>query len=285
MDNAAMDASMDIGSAVGSALALAGAGYAVYGGQLFLRQRAIVFRTSNTLIADPSSLGREFENVYITTSRGTRIHGWWIPGEPGSKMILFFGGSIGNISRELATFSFLLSLGATVFAIDYPGFGLSAGRPGESGCYAAADAAWNYATQERRWSPENIIIMGRSVGVAVAAYAAARYDAAGLVCHSGLISVPDVAAARFPLLPTRYFCYIRFNAVREVARSRCPVLVLHSEEDRVIPAAHGYRIFEDAPPPKRFVELTGDHYGNDWQRTPGLRQLFKALIDGSNIWI
>jgi fermentation-respiration switch protein FrsA (DUF1100 family) len=122
-------------------------------------------------------------------------------------------------------------------------------------------------------------VFGRSVGATVAAHLAARMDCGGLVCHGGFTSLPDVAAAAYPYLPARFFCYIRFNTLKYVALCRCPVLVMHSSNDRVIPLAHGRKIFEKAGRPKRFLPLTGDHYGNDWQASPGLREAFSSLLN------
>jgi uncharacterized protein len=274
-----------LSSVVGAALAGVGAAYAIYGSLLFIRQSAIVFKPDRTLPTNPKSLGLEFHDVYVEAGRGARVHGWWIPGQSNSNLVLFFPGSIGNMSRELETFSFLLSLGASLMAIDYPGFGKSEGRPTESGCYRSAEAAWDFAVRVRGFPPQNIIIFGRSVGAAVAAWLAARHECAGLICHSGLTSVPEVAAQRYRFFPSRWFCYIRFNTLRYIAACCSPVLVMHSEQDRVIPVRHGRLIFEKAASPKRFLPIIGDHYSNDWQATPGLRAALKSIIESPSVHV
>jgi uncharacterized protein len=169
--------------------------------------------------------------------------------------------------------------------IDYPGFGRSGGRPGEKGCYEAAKAAWDYAVNERGRNPEDIILFGRSLGTAVAAWLAAQYPCGALVCHSGFTSIPDVAAATYPVLPARYFCYFRFNARKHLRRCHCPVLVLHSETDTVIPFRHGKALFEAAHEPKELLKLNGNHYGSEWQFTPALRESLPLFLAGRDrIW-
>jgi pimeloyl-ACP methyl ester carboxylesterase len=269
-------------SIVKAVLTAAGAAYAVYGIRLFLRQNAIVFKASRTFSGDPGSLGLEFDDIFLETARGTLVHGWWIPGQPGSSLVLFFSGSIGNLGSELETFAFLASLGATVMAIDYPGFGKSGGRPSEAGCYRSAEAAWDFVVRVKGVRPQNIILFGRSVGVAVAAWLGARYPCAGLICHSGLTSIPDVAAERYRFVPARWFCYIRFDTLRSIAACRSPALVMHSPSDRVIAVRHSIRIFEKAPSPKRFIPLIGDHYSNEWQATPGLRDALQPMLECSS---
>jgi len=205
------------------ALAAAGGVYAVYGIGLFLTQNVIVFKTSRVLSGDPGTVGLEFDDIFLEIPGGIPVHGWWMPGRPGSNLVLFFPGSIGNLSGELETFVFLNSLGATVMAIDYPGFGKSGGNPSEARCYRCAEAAWDFAIRVKGAQPRNIILFGRSVGAAVAAWLAARHECAGLICHSGLSSVPDVAAERYRFFPARWFCYIRFNTLRSIAACRSPV--------------------------------------------------------------
>ena len=268
-------------SAAGLGLIALGIVTAAWGLWMFVRQPRIVFRPSRELLGDPSDVGLAFEDVYPRLSNGVRVHGWWIPGDDPHKVILCFPGSIGNISHELTTASFLRRSGASVLIIDYPGFGTSEGHPSETGCYRAASAAWTYAIEARGIQPSHTTVFGRSVGGTVAAWLAARHpDCARLVVHSAFTSVPDVAARAYPFFPVRYFCYIRFNTLKQIRACRCPVVVMHPTADSVIPLRHGERILEEAPEPKCFVALRGDHYGSEWQDTPGLQPVLARVIMG-----
>jgi pimeloyl-ACP methyl ester carboxylesterase len=268
-------------SVLQSALIALGIVTAVWGIWMFFRQSRIVFRPSRELLGDPGDVGLAFDDVYLALPNRVRVHGWWIPGDDLRKVILCFPGSIGNISHELATASFLRRPGANVLIVDYPGFGRSEGRPSETGCYLAASAAWKYAIEEKGILPENAIVFGRSLGGTVAAWLAARHpDCARLVIHSAFTSVPDLAARAYPFFPVRYFCYIRFNTLKQIRACGCPVVVMHPTADSVIPLRHSERILEEAPEPKRFVALQGDHYGREWQDTPGLQRAWGHLIMG-----
>lgn len=260
------------------AIAVASAA-ALFGLSLFVRQRWIVFKPARPLIGDPSDVGLEFEDVRLPIGNGTRIHGWWIPAPDSRRCFVCFTGSIGNMSHELHTLAFLRSHGANVLIVDYPGFGRSEGWATETGCYRAAAAAWDFATREKGIRAGEVILFGRSLGGTVAAWLAARHpDCGRLVIHSGFSSVPDVAAQNYPYFPVRYFCYIRFNTFRQLRKCRCPVVVMHPTADTIIPLRHGERILAAAPEPKSFIPLRGDHYGNEWQSTPGLRATFAELL-------
>jgi len=253
---------------------------------LILRQQRMVFKPSRELLGDPSALGLPYEDVFFRLPSNARLHGWWLPCEASRKVMLCLPGSIGNISHELKTIAFLRDLAANVLIVDYPGFGRSEGRPSESGCYLAAEAAWEFVTREKGVAPEDVIVFGRSLGATVAAQLAARHpDCGRLVIHSGFTSVPDVAARAYPFFPVRYFCYIRFNTLKQIRACRCPIVIMHPTADSVIPVRHSLRILKEAPEPKRFIPLCGNHYGSEWQNTPGLRPALSELtVSGTRPW-
>jgi dipeptidyl aminopeptidase/acylaminoacyl peptidase len=262
-----------------------GAALGLWGAWMFLRQPYIVFQPSRKLRGDPASVGCRFEDVYPELPDGVRLHGWWLPHDHADKVILCFPGSKGNISDELETAAFLYRMGASVLLVDYPGFGLSGGRPSERGCYRAASAALDYAIAHKGLRPEHTILFGRSLGGTVAAWLAGRRECARLILHGAFTSVPDVAGERYPFFPVRYFCYIRFNTLKQIARCRCPIVVMHSTTDREIPPHHGERIMRAAREPKRFLPLCGGHYGDRWQTTPELRPALSRLMLDEGAWV
>ena len=44
-----------------------------------------------------------------------------------------------------------------------------------------------------------------------------------------------------------------------MAKATCPVLVVHSRDDEIIPFHHGEAIYDAANEPKRFLEIRGGH--------------------------
>ena len=69
----------------------------------------------------------------------------------------------------------------------------------------------------------------------------------------------DVAGEIYPWLPVRWLSRLRHATVDYVRHVRCPVLVVHSRDDEIIPFRHGEAIFAAAPEPRRFLELHGSH--------------------------
>jgi len=210
------------------------------------------------LTLTPTDAGMDYEDVFIETTDGVKLHGWFIPGES-VRVLLFFHGNAGNISHRLESIRQFRSLGLSVMIIDYRGYGQSEGRTTEAGTYRDADAAWNYLTQHRSVRPQDIIVFGRSVGASVAAWLASKQDPAGLIVESSFTSVPDIASELYPWLPARWLSRLS-HATRDFVRDvRCPVLVVHSRDDEIIPFHHAEALFAAAPEPRSLLVLRGTH--------------------------
>jgi hypothetical protein len=147
----------------------------------------------------------------------------------------------------------------SVFIVDYRGYGQSEGRPTEQGTYLDADAAWRYLVEERQVPPSEIVLFGRSLGGAVASWLAQNYTPRALILESTFTSIADVGAASYPFLPVRLLSRLQYNTLKRMPDIDCPVLIVHSPEDRLIPYAHGRRLFEAAQEPKEFLTIKGGH--------------------------
>lgn len=238
---------------------LAAAVYAGLSLALFLFQARLVFLPSRTLAANPSRIGLDYEDVWLQTADGVRVHGWYIPHSRARGTLLFFHGNAGNIGDRLESIGIFHRLGLNTLIIDYRGYGKSEGSPGEKGIYRDAEAAWRHLVGARKFSPDGVVIFGRSMGGGVAAWLAARVPPAGLILESTFTSVPDMAAKVYPFFPVRLLARIRLDAEASLAAVRAPVLVIHSADDEIVPMAHGRALFDAAPEPKRFLELHGGH--------------------------
>jgi fermentation-respiration switch protein FrsA (DUF1100 family) len=220
------------------------------------------------LDATPADIGLQYEDVGIDTADGERLHGWYVPATNARGTLLFFHGNAGNISHRLESILIFNRLALDVLIVDYRGYGQSTGRPGEQGTYRDAQAAWDYLVRERSVSPGNIVIFGRSLGGAVGAWLASELPAveqpAAVIIESAFTSGADMARRLYPVYPARLLTRLRYPVVDYVQRISCPVLVVHSRNDEIIPFAMGRAIYEAAPQPRDFIELRGDHNAGFW---------------------
>jgi len=226
---------------------------------LYLVQDRLLYFPMSRISATPADIGLSFEAINLTTTDGVKLSGWFIPSENARGVVLFFHGNAGNISHRLDSIEVFHRLGLSVFIIDYRGYGLSEGKPSEQGTYLDAEAAWHYLVEEQHILPEQIVLFGRSLGGAVAVWLAQQHTPGVLILESTFTSVPDVGAKHYPFLPIRWLSRFQYNSLERLPTIQCPILIIHSPDDEIVPYNHGQQLFAAAPEPKAFLSLTGGH--------------------------
>lgn len=236
--------------------------YVLLGVTLFFMQERMMFLArlpGRQLETTPRDAGFDYVDVNFETADGISLHGWYVYARNPRGTVLFLHGNAGNISHRLDSIAIFHELGLDTFIIDYRGYGQSEGKPSEEGTYRDAEAAWQYLVTQRGQDPDRIIMFGRSMGGGVAAWLATRHKAAALIVESSFTSVVEMAAHLYPFMPVRLISRLQYPVADYVARAECPVLIVHSRDDEIIPFAMGKALYEAAPAPKAFIELAGDH--------------------------
>jgi len=233
--------------------------YLVFAGFLFIFQSHYIYYPERVLSVTPHSIGLQFESVSFETTDGVQLSGWFVPSKSARGVILFCHGNAGNISHRLDSIQIFHQLGLDVFIFDYRGYGQSEGKPTEQGTYKDAEAAWRYLIEERQVKPNEVIIFGRSLGGAVASWLAQSHTPGALILESTFTSLPDIAAGLYPYLPVRLLLRFEYNTAEYLGRVDCPVLIVHSRDDEIMPFDNGQKLFESAKEPKKFLETTGTH--------------------------
>lgn len=249
----------DMGSVLlylGAALA---AVYVGLGLALWLMQSRLLYRPVRAVTSTPAERGLDFEDVAFETEDGLTLHGWYVATADAPFTILFCHGNAGNVMHRIDTLVLFRDLGVNCFVFDYRGYGRSEGGPTEIGTYRDARAAYDWLTRTQGVPAERIVLFGRSLGGSIAAHLAAHVEAGAVVLESAFTSYADIGASLYPFMPVRLFARFRYDTRAHLADVRCPVLVVHSRQDELVPFEHGRRLFEAARKPKRFVEITGGH--------------------------
>lgn len=260
-------------------------GYGLLVAVIYLLQGRLLYLPGvpgRTLTATPADIDAPYVDVALRAVDGVELHGWYIAGRS-VRVLLFFHGNAGNVSHRLDSIRQFLGLGLSVLIMDYRGYGRSEGRTSEAGIYLDADAAWRYLIETRGVRPENVVVFGRSLGASVAARVAADRHPLGLIVESSFTSVPDIAQEIYPWLPVRWLSRLRHPTRDDVGKVHCPVLVVHSRDDEIIPYHHGKAIFDAAPEPRTMLTLRGTHNDaflrDERVYTEGLRKFLHSLED------
>jgi fermentation-respiration switch protein FrsA (DUF1100 family) len=229
-------------------------GYGVLVAALYFGQRSLMYRPPETIARTPASAGfPEASNVRIKTADGEQLVAWFAPPKEGKAIVIFFHGNAEVLSWRVERFKKLTENGLGLLAVSFRGYAGSTGSPSEAGLIADGEAAYRFAAA--RYGEDRIAIWAYSLGSGVGVRLAAAHPVAKLVLEAPFTSAADVATAVYPFMPVRWLMLDQFRSIDHVKDVHAPLLILHGEQDRVVPISFGEKLFAAANEPKRFVRF------------------------------
>lgn len=230
-----------------------------------LMEDRFIFYPDSKVEITPQQVGLPFEDVFFSTSDGVRLNGWFVPAAGSTITMLWSHGNAGNISHRVENMKLLREkVGWNIFIYDYRGYGRSEGRISEQGTYRDAEAALRYLRSRSDIDAKKIVLFGRSLGAAVATDLATSEPCLALILETPFASIPEMARIAFPFVPIGPFLKTRYDVLDKVRRIKVPLLVLHGDQDEVVPFSQGRRVFEAAPEPKQFYVIPGAHHNDTY---------------------
>ncbi len=232
------------------------------------------------IVETPGDYGLLFDDVHFAACDGITLSAWYVPADEPHATVLFCHGNAGNISHRIEDIRIFNRLKLNTFIFDYRGYGKSEGRTSEQGTYRDVEAALLYLIEERGIPESEIIVVGRSLGGAIAAWIAQDRKVKALVIESAFTSIPDIGAELYPFLPVRRFATYRYATVEYLQGVRCPVLIVHSVDDEMISFRHAERLFQAAGEPKELLRLRGTHNEGIYESAAGYEEGLKRFLSG-----
>ena len=228
---------------------------------LMIFEESLIFFPSPYPVGNWEPGGLKFEDAWFRASDGTQLHGWYVSHERPLAVVLFCHGNGGNVThRDDALRLLQWKAQVAVLAFDYRGYGRSEGIPTEAGVLADARAARTWLAQRAGIAENEIVVMGESLGGAVAVDMAARDGARALVLESTFSSLPDVASYHYSWMPVHLMMHTRLDSARIIGQYQGPLLQSHGTSDSIVPYQFGRRLFDAAREPKRLITFSGiDH--------------------------
>lgn len=191
---------------------------------------------------------------------------------PNDRVLLYCHGNAEDIMDAGSKFSALREMGYTIVSADYPGYGLSGGKPSEDGCYRNVNRLYDWLVSEKGTSPENITVTGFSIGSGPAIELATKRKVGALV-----LEAPFLSAAR-SVTRIRLFAYDPFQNCSMIGKLNVPLVVIHGTMDEIVPYSQGRKIFELAPvAEKRFVAVAGGGH-NDAAEVLGIEEYRRIIL-------
>jgi len=220
---------------------------------LFLFQRSLLYHPGGPPPSPTASGVGDMRIVSLETEDGLRLQAWYAAPPAEAPLVVYFCGNAGHVGNRAFKVRRLLDAGFGALLVGYRGFGGNPGQPTEAGLYADARAALRFAAGQGIGAGR-IVLYGESLGTAVAVRLAAEQVAtepvAAVVLETPYTSIAEVAAYHYPYVPSRWLIRDRFDAAARIAAIRAPLLVIHAEDDPVIPVDISRRLFAAAAAPK-----------------------------------
>lgn len=206
-----------------------------------------IFHPTPYTKAQVQNLPEGLEAVDFQAEDGVRLTGVLRRPDPGRPVVLMAHGNAGNVLGRLDWFEVTLPDGWGGLVFDYRGYGRSEGQPSEDGIYRDARAAREYLLETTE--ADKIVYHGRSLGVPVVAHLARETAPEAILLESGFPDATSMAKQILPLPGIRWLLSVRFEAARWLREAReqhgqFPVLVIHGQQDAVVPQRLGKRLAE-----------------------------------------
>lgn len=248
---------------------------------MMLKESDLIYFPPPRAAADWRAVRLPVEEAEFTSADGTRLHGWYLDHpDPRAHVLLCHGNAEDVLDQAPWLELYHDRFGVAVMAWDYRGYGKSEGQPEEKGILADGRAAQAWLARRAGIAPEEVVIVGRSLGGGVAVDLAAEVGARGLVLERTFTNMPEVAAHHYPWLPVRLLMHTQYNSGEKIVRYHGPLLMTHGDQDEVIPFRIGRELFEAAATPhKVFVKDPGGGHNSPFSEAyfEALDEFFRNL--------
>lgn len=241
---------------------------------LFLEPR-LTFFPSRDVPQTPGDFGISYQDLNIPTADNSSVSAWYLEREDALADLVFFHGNAGNISLgriELVLALYEQQHGVLVF--DYRGYGRSPGSPDEAGIYQDSIAVARYYRDQLQRRGRKVVYFGRSLGGVAAASAAAVIPPSGLILEA---TFPNKQALlrHFPPLLRFLALFSRYElpTIRFLESVHCPVLIVHGDQDEIVPLEVGKELFEEIRGNKELYVIPGASHAN------------QCIVGGHQYWV
>lgn len=230
---------------------------------MFFNQRSFIYFPSKDR-PNPVEAGLPGVEVIAINPEGMdkAIQGWYqAPSDPSKPVIIYFHGNAGGIDIRAYRIKHYIQQGYGVMMAEYRGYSGNPGKPTEKGLFADALAYYDWVTHNGNIPENQVVLYGESLGTGVAVWLASQKpNIKGLVLEAPFTSLADLIRWKFFFIPVDVLLSDRYTSLKRITDVTAPVLVIHGEKDKVVPAKYGKRIHAAANNPKTITLIAeGGH--------------------------
>ncbi|MBA3602208.1 MAG: alpha/beta hydrolase [Parachlamydiaceae bacterium] len=195
----------------------------------------------------------ELQTIALHTDDGLTLTAWYSPPSlPNMPTLVYLHGNSGHIGHRSKSINFYLNNGFGVLFLAYRGFSGNPGTPSEKGLYEDARAAIRFLFTKS--VPNScLVLLGESLGTAVAIQMATEYNVGALILQSPFTSLSDVGKYIYPHLPIKWLLQDKYESFTKIHRIHCPVLVILAGNDKTIPLQISQKLYDAITAPKKLI--------------------------------
>jgi hypothetical protein len=248
-------------------------GFLCFTALMYFLQKSLIFFPikigDNTLLA----IKKEFpdaEEITIASADNKALRGWLVKPAVFGKapLIIYFGGNAEEVSwliSEAPRFK-----GWAVCLVNYRGYGLSEGSPGEKELYSDALSIYDYCVKRGDIDKQRIVVMGRSIGTGVASHLAQNRAVKGAILICPFDSLVSIGKKHYPFLPVSLLLKHQFDSASRAPSIKIPLLALLAASDEIVPRESSMRLVEKWGGPHSVKIIEGSHntlqaYAGYWE--------------------
>ena len=216
---------------------------------LYIFQRDLLYHpTENNY--DGDKLTVNIQEVKIVTDDNIDLLAWYHNKDINKfKTILFLHGNAGSLENRIHKINHFEDMNINFLLLSWRGFSGNKGKPTEKGLYQDARSAVKWLVKQGVIE-ENIIIYGESLGTGITTEIAQNKNFAGIILETPFTSMVAAGKSKYPIFPIKLLLKDKYESEKKIKNIKSPVLIMHGEEDQIVPFWMGEKMFKMANEPK-----------------------------------
>jgi alpha-beta hydrolase superfamily lysophospholipase len=251
--------------------------YAVIGIAWYYGQERLIFHPEPVDAGTVYHFDQPFREVNLNYNAATNLNlvEFRPADSPARGVVLYFHGNRQNITRYAAFAKDFTVRGYEVWMLDYPGYGKSTGSHAEKDLYAYALIFYKLARS--RYTPNQIILYGKSLGTGIAAQLAAVRDCRRLILETPYYSMTSLFRRYLPVYPVSTMLHYHFPTNEYLPAVAAPITIFQGTSDGIVPYGNAERLKPLLKAGDEFIAVPGGSH-NDLHDFSLFRQKLDSVL-------
>lgn len=229
---------------------------------IYNNQRSLLYFPEKETKSLASYNLEDTKEIFREASDGTKLQIWYRePSKEGMPMIIYYHGNAYTLGYRHLKFKEMIDRGYGFIAVAWRGFGKSEGSPSEEGLYKDARTSVKFL-EELGYKTEDTIVIGESLGSGLAVKMATEFSFKGVFLITPYTQIADRAQEIYWYLPVKGLLYDNFDNIGKIANINAPIIMVHGDQDLVIPHTHSEKLMNFAKDPKKLIIYPGKGHSN-----------------------